>query len=234
MRPMPRPLPAFFLSAFLAAPGIALAQAEPLGPEFRVNTYTPGRQNSASVASDAAGNFVVVWEANDEGSQAGIFAQRYDSAGSALGGEFRVNTYTTGTQWRPAAAYDPAGNFTVVWQGPGRGDMDGGIFARRYDSTGAPLGGQFRVNTRTWSSQADPAVASDAAGNIVIAWAALGHQSTSGGDIFAQRYDATPGCVHLFRPDQHLTARWRHLDLNAVRTAVSRAACLRERQEAAV
>jgi len=51
--------------------------------------------------------------------------------------------------------------------------------------------------------------------------------------IFAQRYDATPGCVHLFRPDQHLTARWRHLDLNAVRTAVSRAACLRERQEAA-
>jgi 3-(3-hydroxy-phenyl)propionate hydroxylase len=51
---------------------------------------------------------------------------------------------------------------------------------------------------------------------------------------FAQRYDATPGCVHLFRPDQHLTARWRHLDLNAVRTAVSRAACLRERQEAAV
>jgi 3-(3-hydroxy-phenyl)propionate hydroxylase len=46
--------------------------------------------------------------------------------------------------------------------------------------------------------------------------------------LFAQRYDAAPGSVYLFRPDQHLTARWRQLDLNAVRAAVSRAACLRE------
>jgi 3-(3-hydroxy-phenyl)propionate hydroxylase len=42
--------------------------------------------------------------------------------------------------------------------------------------------------------------------------------------LFAQRYDAAPGALFLFRPDQHLTARWRRLDLNAVRTAVSRAA----------
>jgi 3-(3-hydroxy-phenyl)propionate hydroxylase len=46
--------------------------------------------------------------------------------------------------------------------------------------------------------------------------------------LFAQRYDALPGSLYLFRPDQHLTARWRHLDLNAVRSAVSRSACLRE------
>ena len=45
--------------------------------------------------------------------------------------------------------------------------------------------------------------------------------------LFAERYDAAPGSLYLFRPDQHLTARWRHLDLNAVRSAVSRAACLR-------
>ena len=38
--------------------------------------------------------------------------------------------------------------------------------------------------------------------------------------VFAQRYDAAPGSLYLFRPDQHLTARWRHLDLNAVRSAV--------------
>jgi 3-(3-hydroxy-phenyl)propionate hydroxylase len=45
--------------------------------------------------------------------------------------------------------------------------------------------------------------------------------------LFAQRYDATPGSVYLFRPDQHLSARWRTLDVNAVRSALSRAACLR-------
>jgi 3-(3-hydroxy-phenyl)propionate hydroxylase len=46
--------------------------------------------------------------------------------------------------------------------------------------------------------------------------------------LFAQRYDATPGAIYLFRPDQHLAARWRTLDLNAARSAVAHAACLRE------
>jgi 3-(3-hydroxy-phenyl)propionate hydroxylase len=44
--------------------------------------------------------------------------------------------------------------------------------------------------------------------------------------LFAQRYDATPGSLYLFRPDQHLNARWRTLDVNAVRSALARAACL--------
>jgi 3-(3-hydroxy-phenyl)propionate hydroxylase len=43
--------------------------------------------------------------------------------------------------------------------------------------------------------------------------------------LFAQRYDATPGSLYLFRPDQHLSARWRTLDPNAVRSALLRAAC---------
>ena len=43
--------------------------------------------------------------------------------------------------------------------------------------------------------------------------------------LFAKRYDATPGSSYLFRPDQHLNARWRTLDVNAVRSALSRAAC---------
>ena len=49
-----------------------------------------------SVASDAAGNFVVVWDSADQdGSDVGVFGQRYASSGAPLGPEFRVNTYTT-------------------------------------------------------------------------------------------------------------------------------------------
>jgi len=39
----------------------------------------------------------------------------------------------------------------------------------------------------------------------------------------AERYDAKPGTVYLFRPDQHVCARWRRFDGERVRTAISRA-----------
>ncbi len=38
-----------------------------------------------------------------------------------------------------------------------------------------------------------------------------------------QRYDAQAGSCYLFRPDQHLTARWRHLDNDQVQHALHRA-----------
>ena len=41
--------------------------------------------------------------------------------------------------------------------------------------------------------------------------------------LFAARYDAAPGSFYLLRPDQHLCARWRAFDLQAVRAAVARA-----------
>jgi 3-(3-hydroxy-phenyl)propionate hydroxylase len=43
--------------------------------------------------------------------------------------------------------------------------------------------------------------------------------------LVAQRYDARPGSCVLLRPDQHVAARWRMLDVAAVRAAVARATC---------
>ena len=39
----------------------------------------------------------------------------------------------------------------------------------------------------------------------------------------AERYDAKPGTAYLFRPDQHVCARWRAFDAGRVRAAVARA-----------
>jgi hypothetical protein len=164
---------------------------EPLGGEFRVNTFTPFNQRDASVASDSAGNFVVAWESlGQDSSDTGIFAQRYASTGEPLGGEFRVNTFTTSYQLDPSVASDSAGNFIVAWESLGQDGSDTGIFAQRYASTGAPLGGEFRVNTQTGGDQGRPSVASDSAGNFVVAWQSFGQDGSDTG-ISAQRYAST-------------------------------------------
>jgi 3-(3-hydroxy-phenyl)propionate hydroxylase len=40
-----------------------------------------------------------------------------------------------------------------------------------------------------------------------------------------QRYDGRPGTCYLFRPDQHVCARWRAFELQAVQRAMARATC---------
>src|SRR5437016_12551692 len=65
------------------------------------------------------------------------------------GPEFQVNTYTYRSQYASAVAADSTGNFVVVWTGLGGQDgypSGGGIFAQRYSSSGAALGGEVQVN----------------------------------------------------------------------------------------
>jgi 3-(3-hydroxy-phenyl)propionate hydroxylase len=59
----------------------------------------------------------------------------------------------------------------------------------------------------------------------------VGHRPIAGGSalddserLMAARYDGKPGTCYLFRPDQHVCARWRSFDLPSVRRAIARAA----------
>jgi 3-(3-hydroxy-phenyl)propionate hydroxylase len=46
---------------------------------------------------------------------------------------------------------------------------------------------------------------------------------TDGEGLAAARYAARPGTCYLFRPDQHVAARWRRFDPDRVRAAARRA-----------
>jgi 3-(3-hydroxy-phenyl)propionate hydroxylase len=43
--------------------------------------------------------------------------------------------------------------------------------------------------------------------------------------LLSERYDGKSGTCYLFRPDQHVCARWRSFDLAAVRAAIAHATC---------
>lgn len=63
------------------------AKGNPVGSEFHVNSYTTSGQYSPAIAADGTGNFVVTWGSqSQDGSDTGVFARRFDSAGGALGG----------------------------------------------------------------------------------------------------------------------------------------------------
>ena len=97
------------------------ASGLPQGGEFQVNSYTTNSQWAPAVASDANGNFVVVWHSHvQDGSYLGVFGQRFNASGFSQGGEFQINSYTTSDQAFPSVASDTNGNFVVVWESYGR------------------------------------------------------------------------------------------------------------------
>lgn len=166
-----------------------------VGDEFRVNTYTASRQVYSTATSLGDGGFLVTWSsAGQDGSDFGIFAQRYDAAGLAAGGEFRVNTFTIGNQNNSTVTAFADGGFLVSWQSLGQDGSGLGIYAQRYDAAGAAVGGEFRVNTTTAGDQNYASVASLSGGGFVVTWQSLDQDALSTA-VYGQLYDAAGAAV---------------------------------------
>jgi hypothetical protein len=187
------------------------ADGTPLGGEFQVNVYTSGARGEPRVSLAPEGDFVVVWSSysapGPDDSGEGIQARRFAADGTPLGGDFLVNSYTTGNQRAPTVAMDARGEFVVAWQndgafGPGESNVD----AQRFDATGAPLGDEFRVNTYTTNYLYTPALVVDPSGNFVVVWASNGSAGTDQDwmSVQGQRFD------QLFRDgfESGDAARW--------------------------
>jgi hypothetical protein len=161
----------------------------PMG-EFQISSAVNAAQFSSHIASDPNGNFVVVWQSDSQdGSGWGIFARRYDSVGVPQGNEFQVNSFTANNQFVPRVAMDANGNFAIVWESNGQDGNGYGVFCKRYNAAGVPLGNEFQVNTTTANNQGDPFIAMTPTGNFVVVWASeLQDGSLSG--IYGQRFDS--------------------------------------------
>ncbi len=158
----------------------------PVDHEFHVNTVTEGGQNNPQAAMDGAGNFVVAWFSL--GDAYDIYARRYNASGVALAEPFLVSAEFTGNQINPAVAMDTDGDFVVTWQSSIGDGSSSGVYARRFDQTGAGAP-QFLVNQTTTNAQRLPAVAMDTVGNFVVAWES-NLQDGSFYGIYARRFAA--------------------------------------------
>lgn len=187
-----------------------LANGTKAGGEFRVNTYLSVTQDSSSVAMDDDGNFVVTWTSRgngtsgQDGSAGGVYGRRFRADGTALSGEFRVNTYTQNNQSGSVIAMDGSGNFVVAWSSELQDGNSYGVYAQRYDAAGVRVGSEFRVNTYTGvsegqtnsSPQSVSGIAYNDDGTFIVVWSSTYQYQASPTTSFqttgvmAQRFSA--------------------------------------------
>ncbi|MBS0552590.1 MAG: hypothetical protein JSS47_08680, partial [Proteobacteria bacterium] len=158
--------------------------------EEQVNTYGPGNQEWPAAAKLTDGSYVVTWISNgQDGSDWGIYAQRFANNGEAIGPEFRVNSVTPNEQSWPQIAALSNGGYVVTWQDFGNDSASTwGVYGQRFAADGTAQGGQFLVNTFTSSTQYhDSVTAYD--GGFAVVWTSTGNTGGSSHDIYLQRFD---------------------------------------------
>ena len=156
------------------------ASGAALGPEVLLKFLPDG------AAPLPGGRFVAVGRGHDAGGE-GLFAHFL----STQGRDRRSPALVTRDMLQPGSASvvaaDGIGRSVVVWSVAPTGAGPAGIFARRFNALGAPLGPPFRVSQEEGHDLL-PGVATDAQGNFAVAWQRSWDGSGTG--IYARSFNA--------------------------------------------
>ena len=165
------------------------------GSQFQINSTTASTQAYPSITSLTDGGFVVTWTdySGQDGSDKGIFGQRYDASGNTVASEFQINTQTSGDQsWSDIESLSNGG-FVVTWTGL---DASGnGVYAQRYSASGEKEGSEFLANTYQSGNEMHSEVTSLADGGYVITWYSDTHTDDTNYGVHGQRFDASGTAV---------------------------------------
>jgi len=164
-----------------------------IGSEFQVNTYTTLDQIEPKIAKLKNGDFVVTWCSDEQdGSEEGIFAQRFDRDGNKLGSEFQANTFVTNKQMLPMIASMHDGGFVICWQSEAQdaGDNTGtfGIYGQRYNEHGDRIGNEFIIPETTTGPQVTQSITGLTDNGFIVAWSHYANVDDEY-DIYARRFD---------------------------------------------
>jgi hypothetical protein len=169
---------------------------------FKVNDDTGTvEQYYPAIGMDNSGNFIITWQDYRAGNW-DIYGQKYSSTGIPIGLNFKVNDDAgTRDQHSPVVAMDSSGDFVIAWQDYrdavfylGYVWLDTRIYAQICNSSGTPMGSNFRVGNITGVSlQESPAIAVGNSGSFVITWHVnhcyyLFPAPCLANNIYAQRY----------------------------------------------
>jgi hypothetical protein len=166
-------------------------------PEQRVSVSPgsadaqPGSQDLPRIAAHADGSMMIVWRDSNgnDGSGWGIFGRSFDAVSGSFGNTVQINSYTYSTQIDPDVAALAGGGYVVVWRDDNGRDGSGyATFAQRLDASGAPVGGEFRVNDNVSGNQYMAKVSALPTGGFVVAF--YNDTGEYWGDTYIREFDA--------------------------------------------
>ncbi len=127
--------------------------------------------NHPDVGVSEQNMYVYTWqEEGTDGDGEGVYASVYDASHTLITGSMLVNTTTSGNQEEPAVVTDSLGNFVISWSSFGQDGDHFGIYAQRYDNTGATLGLETQVATTTAGAQGHSSMTRTREGKVIFSW----------------------------------------------------------------
>lgn len=162
------------------------------GAEILVNTTTINSQQNPVVDIRDNGEFIIAWDSwFQDGSDRGVFAQRFDAVGNKIGNEFRVNTRSLYSQAKPRLKYFTDGSFIVIWESWKQDIVTPsgyGLYGKIFNADGSEKVEEFRINTFTNDYQWFGDVEAFYDNTFAVVWCSWEQDGDDGG-IYFQRFD---------------------------------------------
>jgi len=145
------------------------------------------------------GGFTVVWSsAWQNGTCSSVYGRIFNNTSTPLNGEFKINNSSDKQIFQDIVGLT-GGGFVVVWTNVQGEEYD--IYGQLYDSSGAVLTPEFRINNMAAGSQGIPSVTALAGGGFVVVWEGeqtgtheiYGQLFKEDGSFFGSEFQVTDG-----------------------------------------
>ncbi|HPI37919.1 MAG TPA: T9SS type A sorting domain-containing protein [Ignavibacteriaceae bacterium] len=143
--------------------------------EFQINTYTNDYQWFGDLDVFGDNSFVVVWCSwKQDGSDGGIYFQRFDSNGNKTGNETLANHTTSKYQWLPRVKKTDGKKIAIVWSSWLQDGSREGVYAALFDENNKRYTFETQVNSYTDSYQWEPDFVVKSPEELLVVWASWG------------------------------------------------------------
>jgi len=168
-----------------------------IGNEFQVNTYVNDYQWFADITTFDDDSFSIAWCSwEQDGSDGGIYVQRFNSNAEKVGEEILINKSTPQYQWLPRIVKTSGKEFAVVWSSWKQDGNREGVYASLFDENGLRKTFETQVNDYSESYQWEPDVIVKSENELLVVWASWNQ--------FGKDYDIIGKQINLYEPQGYV------------------------------